>query len=87
MGSMADMQQDSGIPVDPPWRDPNWGWCHCGMAIEDPSHNLWHKLLSWNRSVFARGQEETQKEFDKQLEYYNKINRKETIIEPQQTIL
>lgn len=47
------------------------GWCDCGLAMEDPLHERWHKLLTWNGYIFNRAEQERQAAFDKELEVHN----------------
>lgn len=43
------------------------GWCHCGVAANDPNHDGWHKLLDWNGRLFDDARFAHQEEFDKEL--------------------
>lgn len=42
-------------------------WCECGAASNDPLHDGWHKLWSWNRHQLARKHAAAEKAFDELL--------------------
>lgn len=43
------------------------GYCHCGMAAEDPLHYGWHKIKMWNADVFDRSRQKAMQEFESRL--------------------
>lgn len=47
------------------------GWCHCGVAENDPNHDGWHKLLDWNATIFDRERFRREREFDESLAHHD----------------
>lgn len=43
------------------------GYCTCGLALEDPLHHGFHKIIAWNKGVFNDAREKAMKEFEKRL--------------------
>lgn len=50
------------------------GYCVCGVALNDPLHDGWHKLLWWNGYVFAKAAEQRHKEWEKNLAVHDHLN-------------
>lgn len=42
--------------------------CSCGLALEDPLHYGYHRIIKWNEMVFAASRKKAEKEFDKRVE-------------------
>lgn len=46
------------------------GWCVCGMAANDPTHNDgWCKLLRWNARLFDDARHDREHQFEKNLQH------------------
>ena len=43
------------------------GYCSCGIALEDPLHYGFHRIMGWNESVRADAVKKSEKEFEKRL--------------------
>lgn len=45
--------------------------CECGLEPErftDWEHDSWHHVITWNRRIFERAEEERRKKFDAKLQ-------------------
>lgn len=62
------------------------GWCDsCGIPLDDPDHDGWHKLLTWNQAIFDRAAIDRAAAFDTALEVHDaRFGRRPS--EPQGTL-
>ena len=47
------------------------GWCVCGMAANDPTHDGWHGILTWNGRIFHDLKLKRDRDFEKRLETHD----------------
>lgn len=47
------------------------GWCSCGLAANDPNHDAWCRLLSWNGRLFEDARFSRERQFEKDLEAHD----------------
>ena len=47
------------------------GWCHCGVAENDPNHDGWHKLLEWNGKIFDDERFRRERKFEEDLAHHD----------------
>lgn len=51
------------------------------MALEDPLHYGFHRIFTWNNSLFKNSQEKAMKEFEKRLSKPKKEEKKWTSLD------
>lgn len=72
-------------PTAPAVPVPEEGRCDaCGMAGNDPIHDRWHKVLTWNAAIFADAEQARQREFEGRLLVHDqRYGRPGETLEPQ----
>lgn len=57
------------------------GYCQCGIALEDPLHYGFHRIMDWNAGVRKAAIEKAQAEFEKRLSKEKKQEKKWTSLD------